>query len=352
MSESANSRLYSAWTDIEIGADGIQTGNILVAQSTDRSAYQALRVPLMSIRNGDGPSTLLMAGNHGDEHEGQIVLSELAARADLASLTGEIFLMPRANAPACSAGTRTSPIDGGNLNTAFPGIKGGGATAQIARFLEDTILPRIDLWVDLHSGGRSLIYEPLAAMHVSADRALNRATLDLLRVFGAANNLLFTIQEARAASSAAQRHGVKYIYGEYGGGAAAASRQGIAIATAGIDRLLAARHGFRGPTTTVPEQNWLRIDANDYRETRKYYFFAPVPGIWSARQELGATIAAGDTIGRLYPEGSPFGPAIPIAAQAPGRLVCLRSGPLASPGDCLGHLAQPVAFDDILRDYG
>jgi predicted deacylase len=351
MSETATGRLYSAWTDIEIGADGIQAGNILVAQSTDRSAYQALRVPFMSIRNGPGPSTLLMAGNHGDEHEGQIVLSEIAARADLASLTGEVFLMPRANAPACATGTRTSPLDGGNFNIAFPGQKGGGATAQIAHFLEETILPRVDLWLDLHSGGRSLIYEPLAAMHVAADRALNRTTVDLLRIFGAPTNLLFTIQEARAASSAAQRHGVNYIYGEYGGGAAMVSRAGIDIATRGVERVLAARHGYRAPDAPVGAQRWCRIDANDYRETRKYYFFAAQPGIWAASRDLGAPVTKGDVVGRLYPEATPFGPGVDIVAKAAGRLVSVRSGPLVSPGDCLGHLAQPTGLEEILADY-
>lgn len=351
--ENENRRLYSAWTDLDLDRDGVARGTIFVSQSTDRSAYQALRIPLMCIRNGDGPSTLLMAGNHGDEFEGQIVLSEIASRADLSSITGRVLIMPRANGPACATGTRTSPLDGGNFNIAFPGMKGGTATQQIAHFVEDLILPRVDLWIDLHSGGRTLVYEPLAAMHASTDRTLNRETVDLLGVFGAPRNLVFTIQEARAASSAAQRHKVKYIYGEYGGGAALASPEGIRIALAGVERVLGARHGYRTQDTGgAGGQEWLRIDARNYAESRRYYVFADQAGIFRAQKSLGASISRGDCIGRLYPAIAPFAAGQEVICQADGRLICLRSGPLVETGDCLGHVALPVSLTDILRDHG
>jgi uncharacterized protein len=351
--ENENQRLYSAWTDLDLDRDGVARGTLFVSQSTDRSAYQALRVPLMCIRNGDGPSTLLMAGNHGDEFEGQIVLSEIASRTDLAEIRGRVIIMPRANEPACAAGARTSPVDGGNFNIAFPGIKGGPVTQQIAHFLEETVLPRVDLWIDLHSGGRTLVYEPLAAMHASQDRDINRQTVALMGAFGAPRNLVFTIQEARAASSAAQRHKVKYIYGEYGGGAALVNGEGVAIALAGVERILAARHGYRAPAPApAATQEWLRIDARNYAESRRNYFFADRSGIFLARRGLGEMVAAGDTVGALYPSTAPFSSGTPVTVEADGRLICLRSGPLVEPGDCLGHVARPVALQDVLRDHG
>jgi hypothetical protein len=42
-----------------------------------RSAYGWIPIPIARIANGPGPRVLLMAGNHGDEWEGQIVLGEL-----------------------------------------------------------------------------------------------------------------------------------------------------------------------------------------------------------------------------------------------------------------------------------
>jgi predicted deacylase len=354
MIENDSARLYSAWTDIDVEADGIQIGHIFTSQSTDRSAYQALRTPFMSIRNGGGPATLLMAGHHGDEYEGQVVLTEIASRPDLHTIKGQVFILPRANAPACLAGSRTSPVDGGNLNTAFPGVKGGDATSQIAHFLEETLLPKIDLWIDLHSGGRSLVYEPIAAFHASSDRTLNRQTVEILQAFGAPRNLVFTIQEARAASSAAQRHGVKYIYGEFGGGAESASQEGVRTAMTGVERLLSARHGYRGnapPAGSPQDQEWCSIDARDFRHTRRYYFFAPQSGIWIAARELGSMVSSGDVVGNIFPSHGPFGPGVQVRSQSEGRLVCLRSGPLVEPGDCVGHLAQPIDFKKVLSTY-
>jgi hypothetical protein len=49
-----------------------------------------LPIPIVSIRNGAGPVVLVMAGNHGDEYEGQIVASDrrqfLLASAALSTL--------------------------------------------------------------------------------------------------------------------------------------------------------------------------------------------------------------------------------------------------------------------------
>ena len=66
-----------------------------------------------------------MAGNHGDEYEGEIALGRLIRRLDPARVRGEITILPMANVPAVMAARRRSPLDNGNLNRAFPGSPGG-----------------------------------------------------------------------------------------------------------------------------------------------------------------------------------------------------------------------------------
>jgi predicted deacylase len=39
-----------------------------------RSAYGWIPIPVACVKNGAGPRILLMAGNHGDEYEGQVAL--------------------------------------------------------------------------------------------------------------------------------------------------------------------------------------------------------------------------------------------------------------------------------------
>ncbi|MFT7596645.1 MAG: putative deacylase [Paracoccaceae bacterium] len=101
-----------------------------------------------------------MAGNHGDEYEGQIAISELARGLASDQIRGRLILLPMLNFPAALAGLRTSPIDGGNLNRLFPGDAKGHPTAMIAHYVEDVIMPMADYAIDLHSGGSSLFYPP------------------------------------------------------------------------------------------------------------------------------------------------------------------------------------------------
>src|SRR5207302_483256 len=77
-----------------------------------------------------------MAGNHGDEYEGQVALGRLIRELDPAEVQGRIIILPSANFPAAMAGSRTSPLDQGNLNRSFPGDPTGGPTAQIAYYIE------------------------------------------------------------------------------------------------------------------------------------------------------------------------------------------------------------------------
>src|SRR6516162_3472035 len=77
----------------------------------------------------------LMAGNHGDEYEGQVALGKLIRSLEPAEVSGRIIILPSANFPAAMAGMRTSPLDEGNLNRSFPGDPYGGPTAQIADYI-------------------------------------------------------------------------------------------------------------------------------------------------------------------------------------------------------------------------
>ena len=55
---------------IDIEAEGKQFGHLSVPHSRNESGWGALHLPVVSIRNGDGPTVVLTGGNHGDEYEG------------------------------------------------------------------------------------------------------------------------------------------------------------------------------------------------------------------------------------------------------------------------------------------
>jgi hypothetical protein len=114
-----------------------------------RSAYGWLPIPAASIRNGEGSTVIVSAGTHGDEYEGQIIVSRLIREIEPGMITGQLILLPQANAPAAQAGMRTAPLDDGNLNRLYPGDAGGTPSQIIAQYIEHTLLARAQYMIDL-----------------------------------------------------------------------------------------------------------------------------------------------------------------------------------------------------------
>jgi len=65
-------------TEIDFDRDGRQMDFLRLPHSVDGSAYGWIPIPLVCLRNEPGPRVVLMAGNHGDEFEGQVALTKLA----------------------------------------------------------------------------------------------------------------------------------------------------------------------------------------------------------------------------------------------------------------------------------
>lgn len=157
-------------TTIPFDEDGIHTGHLKVPHSHDGSAYGAVMIPVSVIKNGEGPTVLLTGGNHGDEYQGPLALVRLVSSIDIAEVTGRIIVVPTMNQPAFAAGTRTSPIDKGNLNRSFPGRPDGTITEKIADYMARYMLPMADLVMDIHDGGKTLEFVPMACTHVLDDK--------------------------------------------------------------------------------------------------------------------------------------------------------------------------------------
>src|ERR1051326_461946 len=99
--QTARSRLSP---EIDLDGDGKQTGFLRLPHSVHRSAYGWIPIPIAQISNrgpnGSGPTILLMAGNHGDEYEGQVALGRLMRPLDPAEVRGGVIILPSANIPA------------------------------------------------------------------------------------------------------------------------------------------------------------------------------------------------------------------------------------------------------------
>ena len=85
---------------IDFSREGRQAGHLAIPYSVDRSPYYQIRIPILRLKNGEGPSLLLMAGNHGDEYEGELQLGRLMRLIDLEKIRGAVTILPMANLPA------------------------------------------------------------------------------------------------------------------------------------------------------------------------------------------------------------------------------------------------------------
>ena len=154
--------------DIDLLAEGKAHGFVRVPHSVHRSAYGWIPIPIVRLKNGDGPSVLLQAGTHGDEWEGQIGLGNLLRALEPKDIKGRLVILPSANFPAAMAGQRTSPIDDGNLNRLYPGDAEGTITA--ADRLLDRARPAAGLRLQLRLPFRRQL------AHLHSERAGAHAT--------------------------------------------------------------------------------------------------------------------------------------------------------------------------------
>jgi len=171
-------------TDIDYERDGKQVSYLRLPYSRNTSAWGIIPIPIAVVRNGVGPTVLLTAGNHGDEYEGQITLNNLIRTLEPGHIQGRVIILPALNFPAAMAGRRVSPLDGLNLNRVFPGDPDGTPTRQIADYVTNVILPMIDGFLDLHSGGYSMDFIHTAILYRQNTPALMQRAIEAARAWG------------------------------------------------------------------------------------------------------------------------------------------------------------------------
>lgn len=323
------------FTDIDYEKEGKQVDWLHLPHSVTRSAYGAIAIPITVIRNGQGPTVFLMAGNHGDEYEGQIVLARLIRALEPEHVKGRIIILPAANLPAAMDGARVSPIDQGNLNRAFPGDPHGTPTFAIAHYIDSVLYPMADYHHDLHSGGSSLRYAPFCSMRKSGDAALDARSLAALQAFGSPLSMVWAYNpENRLAGAAAARRGLVSLGGEFGGGGDV-NRDSLAMLDRGVQNFL----HFAGVLTTPPPEakpGPIRlVEVN----SRDHYVYAPEPGLLEHTVDLGSEVHKGDLAGLIHFVDNPAREPVPCYFRRAGMVVCQRHFGRVERGDCVAHLA-------------
>jgi len=328
-------------SEIDFNREGKQVGFLRLPHSVHRSAYGWIPIPVACIRNGEGPRVLLMAGNHGDEYEGQIALATLLRALDVQDVRGRLIFLTSANFPAAMAGMRTSPIDEGNLNRSFPGDPHGSVTAQIAWYIEHVLLPQCDYVFDLHSGGSSLMYVPSGLCRRHADPTRMARSLELLKAFAAPVSYVTDAPqgEDRTLTAAAARQGVIHLGTELGGGGTL-TIAALRTAQEGVRRALKLVGALAEsvPVTPAPASRLLQVRGS------ADYVYAPDSGLFEPLVELGDDVTVGQQAGIVHFHDTPWREPSVAVFQRAGTVLCKRMPCRTERGDCLFHLGTP--FED------
>lgn len=317
---------------VDFDRDGSQHGFLRLPYSRDDSAWGSVMIPIAVIRNGKGPTALFTGGNHGDEYEGPLALYELARTLGLEQVSGTVIIVPAMNYPAFLAGTRTSPIDKGNMNRSFPGRPDGTVTEKIADYFQRELLPRADIALDFHSGGRTLDFVPFAAAHMLPDKQLEAKAFAAVEVFSAPWSMkMIEIDAVGLYDTAAEEMGKVFVTTELGGGGTSRAET-VRIARRGAMNLL--RHaGIVSGAVERSETRWLDMPSGDC------FSFAEENGMIETMVDLGEKVEDGQVIARIHSTGRTGTAPQEVKAKLTGLLAARHFPGLVKPGDCVAVIA-------------
>ncbi|HEV2675650.1 MAG TPA: succinylglutamate desuccinylase/aspartoacylase family protein [Aliidongia sp.] len=330
---------------ISLEDEGVRFGHLRVPHSVHRSAYGHIPIPIAVAKNGDGPTLLLTGGVHGDEYEGPIVLTKLMQKLEKLPVSGRVIILPSVNHPAYLAGTRTSPIDGLNLNRTFPGNRNGSVTQIIAHFVASELLPLADYAIDMHSGGSSLQYLPTLLAPRWDDPEDMQIIDGLIAAFAPTRVAFFDSRrspdgEDRVFGNAAYHNKCHFLTGEFGGGSSV-NPKGVGELQDGIAGLMRHIGVLRDDEPSAPA--YIRfLSMND----DGLFAFAPQAGVFEPVFSLGDELPEGALAGRIYDPVNPWLPPVEVHFKSAGLAICVRTFALVEAGDCLGHLASDLVNRD------
>ena len=334
------------FTSVDFQKPGKQQGFMQVPYSHNLGGWANVMIPVTTVANGSGPTVLILGGNHGDEYQGQVAAMKLARELTPDMVTGRIILIPSLNFPAARAATRLSPLDGMNMNRAFPGTPEGTVTSQIAHFLTTVLFPLSDVVIDIHSGGRSMEFVPCSHMHLVSDLEQRQKMLAAMLAW----NTDFCFLYADIAGSGllpveAENQGKLVVTTELGGGEcipASVHR----IAQSGLRNVLIHVGAMRGEEQTR-ESLGKAPTILTQALNREDYLLAPESGVFEVGIELGDHVQKGDTVGHIHHLERPDRPPATIIAQSNGYLITMRAPCLTQQGDCVAVIAKQVSLDEV-----
>ncbi|MGB3775996.1 MAG: succinylglutamate desuccinylase/aspartoacylase family protein, partial [Leeuwenhoekiella sp.] len=111
-------------------------------------------IPITIFNGAKAGETLgITAGIHGYEYPPILGAQRLIQSIDPKKLKGTVILVQLANVKSfLGRSPFVNPADGKNLNCSFPGKEEGSLSEKIAYFISNSVINRVDYFLDMHAG--------------------------------------------------------------------------------------------------------------------------------------------------------------------------------------------------------
>lgn len=303
-----------------------------------------VRIPLyVACAARPGTTIVAIGGTHGDEYEGPVGLKNLIHELDPGRLVaGRLIVIPVLNVPAFRAAQRHSPLDGGNMNRAFPGEAAGTITERIARFVTDEVLPRADVVIDLHAGGAGFEIIRCMSFHQVDDPGRYGEFRETALLFGTPFVMIYSSGMGTGLlTEEAEAMGKITIGSELGYGAST-DLDGVRWAQGGVRNVMRRFGLLDEPLVdlTPPGLDRQRVvSAVDIDR----YVTAPVSGISEPLVPVGAFVRAGQPVTRIHDFERIDEPAVEIVADGDGYVMCRKFRAATEQGEVVMVIAEEIA---------
>jgi len=269
-----------------------------------------------------GPTTLILAGVHGDEINGiEIVRRVLQKNLLDKVIEGSVIVIPLLNIFGFINYNRYVP-DGKDVNRSFPGTLSGSLASRIARTLTKNILPLVDYIFDFHTGGDSRYNFP-QVRYSRTDKVAEK----LARIF----NSPYIVESGlipKSLRKTAKELKIPILVYE-GGESIRLNNSAISEGYDGLVRCLTHLKHLDikpaivrdSPTIKVKKTSWIR---------------ASFSGIFLWSQSSGVKVYKGEKLGSINdPNGHK---SISVIAPKTGYIIGHNNASVVNQGDALFHL--------------
>ncbi len=229
------------------------------------------------------------------------------------------------------------------MNRVFPGNPRGTVTERIADFVSRELIPRCDVVVDLHSGGRSLNFIPCTFVPVQKTEAATQEIIELADAFDAP--LTVIIREPSAVEmidAEVERQGKRILATELGGSALATAKT-VSVTQHGIRGVLHATGIVAEKPVRTGSETWQSEKQTLLVDGLQHYSYADETGIYECSHELGAYVEKDQRIGYLHFADRVERAPLPVVANTSGVLFCTAGQGLVQRGDVLAVVGHTQA---------